>query len=137
MPLTTIIVPTLNEENQIERTFAALAAIRGDKEIIVADGGSEDATIERAESAGARVLRCPRGRGPQMREAAMESNGDVLWFLHADTIPPTEALDEISRALAVSEVAGGSFSLAFAGESRAARQMTWIYPHLRKLGLTY
>src|SRR3954454_22294869 len=137
MPLTTIIVPTLNEVGQIEVTLAALAALRGEKEIIVADGGSRDATIAHAESAGARVLRCAPGRGQQMREAASQSNGDVLWFVHADTIPPAHALDEIERALAVSDVAGGSFALTFAGPSRAARQMTWIYPHLRRLGLIY
>ena len=43
----------------------------------------------------------------------------------------------MQRALIARDVAGGSFSLTFAGVSRAARQMTWIYPHLRKLGLTY
>jgi rSAM/selenodomain-associated transferase 2 len=137
MRLTTIIVPTLNEVGQIEITLAALAAVHGKKEIIVADGGSQDATVERAKSAGVRVLHCSRGRGQQMREAAAQSTGDVLWFLHADTIPPVNALDEIQRALTATDVAGGSFSLTFAGQSRAARQMTWIYPHLRKLGLIY
>lgn len=132
-----IIVPTLNEEAAIARTLAALSALAGGHEILVVDGGSTDATIELASESGARVLETPRGRGTQMHAGAMAARGDVLWFVHADTIPSPSALVEIERALADARVAGGNFTLLFDGPTRSARQLTAIYPRLRRLGLSY
>ena len=132
-----IIVPTLNEEMQIDKTLRALARLGGDKEVIVADGGSMDATVILARAEGARVLEAPRGRGSQMHAGAMAATGDVLWFVHADTIPPGDALQEIEAALQNSMAVGGNFGLVFDGASRAARQLTAIYPCLRVLGLCY
>ncbi len=137
MALTSIILPTLNEEAQIEKTLSALAQLRGEVEVLVADGGSDDETVACASACGARVLRCPRGRGSQMHIAATESRGDILWFLHADTVPPPQALERITTALAATDVVGGAFALEFSGRSFAARQMTWVYPRLRRLGLSY
>jgi GT2 family glycosyltransferase len=59
-----------------------------------------------------------------------------LWFLHADTLPPVNALEEIAAAIENGATAG-NFSLRFAGSSRAARQLTFIYPLLRVLRLCY
>ena len=87
MGFTSIIIPTLNEEAHIEKTLAAVNAVRGVKQVIVADGGSQDATVARARLCGATVLDAPRGRGNQLRAAARMADGDVLWFLHADTSP--------------------------------------------------
>ncbi len=135
--MTSIVVPTLNEEVTVERTIAALARLHGDKEIIIADGGSTDDTRHRAQGLATRVVESTAGRGPQMHAGATVSRGDVLWFVHADTTPPPAALDEIGRTLADPNVAGGSFALTFDGGSRAARRLTAIYPHLRLLGLSY
>src|SRR3974390_1962717 len=134
-PMTSIIVPTLNEERSIARTLAALGALAGDKEIIVVDGGSRDRTLDRA--APAAMVHSEPGRGVQMHAGAREARGEVLWFVHADTVPPVAALDEIRRALADPAVAGGNFHPLFDGESRSARQLTRIYPWLRLLGLSY
>src|SRR5918994_1734933 len=109
MAVTSILVPTLKEQAQIAKTLAVLAQLRGEKEILVADGGSEDATVDWAGACGARVLRCPRGRGSQMHAAAKESSGDVLLFLHADTVPPLQALERIASALAAADAVGGTF----------------------------
>jgi rSAM/selenodomain-associated transferase 2/rSAM/selenodomain-associated transferase 1 len=137
VPLTSIVIPTLNEAACIAATINALVALEGDKEIVVADGGSEDGTVDQAESLGARVLPCERGRGVQLRTAAAACRGEVLWFLHADTIAPQNALIAIRDALSDERVVGGNFALKFAGNSRAARNLTWIYPYLRLLGLAY
>ncbi|HSU30648.1 MAG TPA: TIGR04283 family arsenosugar biosynthesis glycosyltransferase [Bryobacteraceae bacterium] len=132
-----IIVPTLNEESQIADTLAALQCLSGDKEIIVADGGSTDRTTEMAAEQAAIVIRSARGRGQQMHAGALRAEGEVLWFVHADTIPPVHALEVIASALEDRSVAGGNFGLHFDGQSRAARQLTAIYPWLRRLGLCY
>jgi rSAM/selenodomain-associated transferase 2 len=132
-----IIVPTLNEQTRISTTLRKLLQLAGGKEIAVVDGGSKDRTLELARAEGVRTINAPRGRGPQMHAGVMETTGDVLWFVHADTIPPSEALEDIRTALADPEVVGGNFGLLFDGPSRAARQLTAIYPSLRRLGLCY
>src|SRR5713226_6775812 len=98
-PVISIVIPTLNEENRIGAILIALGSLTGEKEIIVTDGQSEDATVQRAAAAGARVVCCSRGRGAQLHAAATVSSGDVLWFLHADTVPLVNALAEITRVM--------------------------------------
>lgn len=135
--MVSIIVPALNEEMRIGSTLRALQALSGEKEILVADGGSEDLTVEIATGLGVRVVPCERGRGCQIRTAALEASGTVLWFVHADTRPEMGALESICASLRGTATVGGNFSLVFEGEHYSARQMTWIYPYLRRLGLSY
>ena len=135
--MVSIIVPALNEAAQIRETLLALESLAGDKEIIVVDGGSEDETKEIAEKLGITVLESARGRGPQQHAGALHARGNVLWFVHADTLPPPHALGDIAAALNDASVAGGNFGLTFDGASRAARQLTAIYPTLRWLNLCY
>lgn len=132
-----IVVPTLNEEARIGATIEALQALPGEKEILVADGGSDDKTATIATELGVRVVPCQRGRGCQIRTAAAEATGDVLWFVHADSRPEAGALEAIRAALHNSAVIGGNLSLVFEGEHYSAGQMTAIYPYLRWLGLSY
>ena len=135
--MVTIIVPALNEEARIAGTLRALLALSGEKEILVADGGSEDLTVEIVTALGVRVVACERGRGCQLRTAALEARGSVLWFVHADTRPENGALEAILDALGDVTTAGGNFSLVFEGDHYSAKQMTSIYPYLRRLGLSY
>lgn len=130
-----IIVPALNEEACIESTLAAAARL-GPFEIILADGGSTDGTARIAQSFG-RVVKSAKGRGLQQKTGAEAADGDVLWFLHADSIPSPGALAAIEESLRDERTAGGNFSLCFDGQSRSARQLTAIYPWLRWLGLCY
>jgi rSAM/selenodomain-associated transferase 2 len=136
--LLSIIIPTLNEGRSLGVTLEAIAKARGRVEIIVVDGGSEDETVEIARRFGAQVVASHRGRGLQMHAGACSARGEVLWFLHADTIVPPDAVEQIGKALARdAEIVGGNFAIHFDGESRAARFLTWLYPQLRKLGLCY
>lgn len=135
--MVSIIVPALNEASQIGNTLSVLQALEGQKEIIVVDGGSEDQTVALATAAGAKVLESARGRGTQQHAGALAARGEVLWFVHADMSPPRHAISEISEALRDSSTVGGNFGLTFDGPSRAARQMTAIYPTLRWLNLCY
>ena len=136
-PWLSVVVPALDEAARIEATVRAVRALPGPPELVVVDGGSRDDTRERARSLGARVLDGPRGRGAQLHAGALAATGDVLWFLHADTLPPPDALAHIDAALRDARTIGGNFSIRFDGGSAQARRLTWIYRHLRFLGLRY
>ena len=82
-----IIVPALNEAASIAETLCGLQQLKGDKEIIMVDGGSSDATRALALVHGAKVLTAARGRGTQMHAGALDATGEVFWFVHADTVP--------------------------------------------------
>jgi rSAM/selenodomain-associated transferase 2 len=106
-----VIIPTLNEERLIGRAIASCANGAGSVEIIVADGGSEDRTLEVASAAGAATVRSERGRARQMNAGAARARAEVLLFLHADTSVPRGFVAAIARALADPAVVGGGFSM--------------------------
>jgi rSAM/selenodomain-associated transferase 2 len=123
-----VIIPVLNEQQALPAAIAALRSCRGIDEIIVADGGSTDGTLEwlRAESLSARaqslqpqltVIHSARGKGPQINAGAAAASGALLLFLHADCLLTQPALDSLRLALADSRIAGGAFCVRFA-ESR-------------------
>lgn len=114
-PRYSIIVPTLNEEASLPSLLATLQRdfiAAGQAELIVADGGSADATAALANQVG-RVVEAPRGRARQMNAGAAAAHGDILIFLHADTRLPPHALTVIDVALAQPGVVGGAFRLGF------------------------
>src|SRR5215468_1367311 len=87
-----IIVPVLDEGERIAALLDGLAGIRAlGTEVIVVDGGSRDATIQRARLRADRVISSPRGRAVQMNAGAAKATGDILLFLHADTQLPRHA----------------------------------------------
>lgn len=132
-----IIIPTLDEAARINSLVASLQKLRGEFEVIVADGGSADDTVDLIGACGWRVITAPRGRGRQMNAGAQAAKGDVLLFLHADTELPEEALAMIESLLQDQRVCGGNFSLEFDGNTREARLLTAIYPMLRLGGMCY
>lgn len=132
-----IIIPTLNEAANIVSLINLIRSIEPDIEIIVADGGSSDGTVEIATRLKASVVHSPAGRGGQMHAGAMKSTGDILWFVHADSSFSPDAVSQIETALKSSPVIGGNLTIRFDGQSRPARFMTWFYPRLRSLGLMY
>jgi rSAM/selenodomain-associated transferase 2 len=135
--LLSIIIPALNEARAIGGTLDAASRVGGDVEVIVVDGGSADGTAEVARARGARVVTAARGRGAQMHAGALAARGEVLWFLHADTLAPADAAGCIGRALEDPRAVGGNFRIRFEGAGGAARFLTWLYPRLRLLGLAY
>jgi rSAM/selenodomain-associated transferase 2 len=90
MTRVSVIIPTLNEEAHIAATIDAARAA-GVDEVIVADGGSTDATMAIAEAHGARVIAGERVRARQLNRGAAAATGEVLIFLHADTLLPSGA----------------------------------------------
>ena len=92
-PALSVIIPTLDEAGHLPRLLANLAAQKNiDLEVIVADGGSRDATQAVAEAFKARVVPAERGRGRQMNAAAREAGSEYLLFLHADSLMEDELL---------------------------------------------
>lgn len=136
-PAISVIVPTLNEVHALGATLAALDQIRGCIEVIVVDGGSKDGTQNIASAHDARLVNAECGRGCQMDAGARLARGEVLWFVHADTLVPEDAAIQIIEALGDAKVVGGHFVVRFDGVSQAARFLTWLYPYLRWLGLCY
>ncbi len=80
-----VIIPAFNEEKRIRSCIESAKSLNP-LEIIVVDGGSTDKTREVAKDAGAIVVQSPKGRGIQMNRGAKIAKGEVLLFLHADTI---------------------------------------------------
>jgi len=87
--MVSVIIPTLNSAAGLGPTLAALvpATVNGlVRQVVIADGGSADATLAIAEAAGAEVLRSEPGRGTQLAAGALKARFPWLLFLHADTI---------------------------------------------------
>ena len=114
-PIISIIIPTLNEAGGIAAVLARLQSLRPGAEIVVTDGGSEDGTADLARPLADRVLEAPRGRARQMNAGAAAAQGDVLLFLHADTVLPEDAPIAIRTALEVSGRQWGRFDATIAG----------------------
>ena len=81
-----IIIPTLNEEQHIKKLLHQLAAQKNlSFEVIVSDGGSEDATLKIAENMKATIVSGEPGRGRQLNEGTLHAKGEYFLFLHADS----------------------------------------------------
>jgi len=106
-----IIIPTLNEAATIAPTLSHLEGV-DNLEVIVVDGSSNDETAELAEARGAKVIQSNPGKAVQMNAGAAAAAGDVLVFLHADTLLPENFSHQIVSALNQNGVAAGAFRLA-------------------------
>jgi rSAM/selenodomain-associated transferase 2 len=113
-----IIIPTLNEAGSLLRTLRLLKLLDPPaKEVVVVDGGSEDETVAIAQAALVRVVTSERcGRSIQMNRGAEVATGDILCFLHADTIVPDDLVAVIEQTLEDKTVACGGFISLMVGE---------------------
>lgn len=104
-----VVMPVLNEADGLEETVGRALRVPEVSEVIVVDGGSRDATRERARRLGARLLESPAGRGGQMRAGGLVATGDVVLFLHADTWLEPGAGKAVLRCLEDPTVVAGGF----------------------------
>lgn len=112
MPLTlSVIIPARDEGKGVAPSvLSALGA--GAAEVIVVDGSRGPATADAARAAGAKVIASSDHRGTRLNRGAATATGDVLLFLHADTLLPADAWPAIARAVDAGASFGG-FRLAF------------------------
>ncbi len=98
-----VIIPTYNEEVHIKATIQRLWEYDQTnliKEIIIADGGSTDDTATIAKTEGVKVIVSPKkGRAAQMNYGAQHAISEILYFLHADTLPPKGFTYDITTAI--------------------------------------
>jgi len=117
-----VILPVLNEERRIGQRLTELSKMEGIDEVRVVDGGSTDATVERAHAfPEVTVLAAPRGRASQMNAGAERARSPVLLFLHADVALPPDAPRHVAAALEDPQVVAGAFktwTVDDAGSSR-------------------
>jgi rSAM/selenodomain-associated transferase 2 len=97
----TVVLPCLNESAILEERLSSLQHLRATgHELILVDGGSSDGSVAIARPLVDLVLAADRGRAVQMNQGAARARGDVLWFLHVDSVLPRGAVQAVlDRAL--------------------------------------
>ncbi|VXD22768.1 Glycosyl transferase, family 2 [Planktothrix serta PCC 8927] len=105
-----IIIPVLNEAENIESVISGIQNSEN-IEIIIVDGGSQDNTVQIAQNLGVNVIVTHRGRGLQMNAGAKIATGEILLFLHGDTQLPLEFEIEVRKTLIDYNIIAGAFQL--------------------------
>jgi rSAM/selenodomain-associated transferase 2 len=110
------IIPVLNEAAFLSICRESLLQLKADgHELIVVDGGSQDGGVDLARCFADRVIKAPRGRAVQMNTGAYLAQGDILVFLHVDTLLPGEADRKIVWAVAKDHHLWGGFAVKLTG----------------------
>ena len=129
-----IVIPTLNESVYLGDTLQSIFdASSNPIQIIVVDGGSVDNTVEIATEFGVQVLLCGNGRSYQMNAGAAVATGDILMFLHGDTLVPigfdrwVEEWTDLSKSplLTEDQSIAGAFNLKINSERSGLRWVEW------------
>jgi rSAM/selenodomain-associated transferase 2 len=115
-----VIIPALDEEEGIARAIRSCREA-GPCEVIVVDGGSRDRTAGIARGEADVVIGAPRGRAAQMNAGAAAAAGEVLLFLHADTLLPGGSMSGVLGALQDPAAIGGAFRVRLSASRGAGR----------------
>lgn len=108
-----MLIPTLNEAGSIGRLLEQLQSYES-MQIIVCDGGSSDETLEIVQGFDqVELLQASPGRGCQLNKASTHACGEIIWILHADSVIPANAPDQIRAYLADPKIAMGCFWVQF------------------------
>lgn len=120
-----IIIPVLNEEQTLARTLDGLIDL-AQCELIIVDGGSSDTTRTLAREAGCTVISSLKGRGKQMNTGVAASHGELLLFVHGDTVLPHNFSQIIRDTLARPGVVAGAFSLGIDNPMKRFATICWF-----------
>lgn len=127
-PQISIIIPVLNEENSIERIITFLkenSDPKNIKEIVVVDGGSSDRTLDITSKLGVQLVQSPKVRAKQLNFGAKIALGEILYFLHVDTLPPKDFDQSILNAI-ITGSAAGCFRMKFDSQSKFLAFFAWF-----------
>ncbi len=134
-PEVSVVIPTLNAARVLPAT---VAAIRWAAEVIVADGGSSDDTVDAAARLGASIVNAPRGRGRQIATGVAAASHDWLLLLHADTRLGPGAEAAARRHMIGSAGSAGYFRFVLdSTDPRARRLERFVAWRCRVLALPY
>ena len=132
-----VIIPTLNEEENIESLLKYLKQLDNRLQLIIVDADSKDKTVAVAKKL-SRVVRSSPGRGVQMNEGANIATGDIFWFLHADCRPHPVSIQAMKQSFAYENIFCGGFeyNLSHPGfrfrlveflSNRKNRRLKWLF----------
>ena len=125
----TLIIPALNEAATIAQQLEHLRALSaGQWQLVVVDGGSTDGTPEKARPFCDRILSSAPGRARQMNAGAMQADGNILLFLHADTRLPPDFAAQMEQ-FAQQGGQWGRFDVRLDGEHALFRLIEWMMNH--------
>jgi rSAM/selenodomain-associated transferase 2 len=120
-----VIIPTLNEALILNQTLTAINS-HSPHEVIIADGGSQDGTLDIAEKFSLRIVTSPPGRALQMNAGAETATGDLLLFLHADSRVGTNSYNKMVDVMKQGNSLGGAFSLAIESKKPSLRLISTL-----------
>lgn len=118
-----VIIPTLNEALALKKTLTEINR-HSPHEVIIADGGSRDGTLEIAEQFGPRIVTSPPGRALQMNAAAQTATGELLLFLHADSRVDAKSYNKMVDVMKQGSSLGGAFGLAIESEKPSLKLLS-------------
>lgn len=133
-----VIIPVYNELEQLEASISDLASwLNSDVvEVIWVDGGSVDGTFEWLQSNNYRVIRSQKGRANQMNAGAQLASGELLMFLHVDTLLPVpdedfdgsieDFIKSLQESLHSTKKEWGRFDVAISGASKLFKMIAWF-----------
>ncbi|AFY31507.1 glycosyl transferase family 2 [Calothrix sp. PCC 7507] len=119
-----IIIPTINEAGNIKEAINSTQPSTN-VEVIVVDGGSKDDTLAIAQTLGVKIISSPPGRAVQMNMGATAARGEILLFLHADTLLPTGFDAMIRTVLQQPGTVAGAFTLRIDASGLGMRLVEW------------
>lgn len=130
MQTISIIIPCYNEEAYIASTLACLQNLNpAPLEVLLVDGGSTDQTLFITEGFPVKVISSAKGRAEQMNVGATQASGDLLCFIHADTLVPQDILKWIQATLVNPKIACGAFVSVMKG--RRTRWFTSFHNYIK------
>jgi rSAM/selenodomain-associated transferase 2 len=126
--MVSIIVPVYNEAAVLEDFISYMKKLDldGESELIFIDGGSSDATHNICKNSSFKVYQSPtKGRSGQMNYGALKAQGDVLYFLHADSLPPLSLIKDIKVNIDKG-YSSGCYKLSFEPNHKLLKVYSWF-----------